>query len=252
MHEEEIIQCCINCSQFFPVPLNELSEYGICLSDDIFEAYLEEIIENTPSERCLKLINQQKYHGDKDACDMFEEPEIIGAAENFSIDELKRIIISNEDDDNLDDGLIDLKKIPVDQYVSQLNSNDSTIRKKAIVNLSGLAAFKNEEAKKALLTYFRSMPPPNNLEAVHEKMDLFEKINPSGIYEEFVPLLIDELYQINSNNTTRQWISKIFKYLSHAPASLVQEPLEKMLKDKRFSYRLKQKMKAILAEDDYF
>ena len=38
----------------------------------------------------------------------------------------------------------------------------------------------------------------------------------------------------------------IFEYLKSLPLEQVQKPLEKMLKDKKFSYRLKNKMKEIL------
>ncbi len=63
---------------------------------------------------------------------------------------------------------------------------------------------------------------------------------------QLIPYLINELYNTPSNNTTRQWITAIFKFLEHSPKEKIREPLEKMIKDKKFSHRLKKKMKDIL------
>ena len=64
---------------------------------------------------------------------------------------------------------------------------------------------------------------------------------------------MEELYKTPSNNTTRQWISELFRFLENCPLEEVSEQLNKMIKDKRFSYRLKQKIKNILYRDnDYF
>lgn len=63
--------------------------------------------------------------------------------------------------------------------------------------------------------------------------------------------VLDELYRTPSNNTTRQWISDIFRFLEYSPIELSREPLEKMIKDKRFSYRLKKKMRNILSQGKY-
>jgi hypothetical protein len=65
-------------------------------------------------------------------------------------------------------------------------------------------------------------------------------------------LLIKELYRTKSNNTTRSLISEIFKILRIIPLKYIEEDLENMLKDKRFSYRLKQKMKNILDPQPYW
>jgi len=61
-----------------------------------------------------------------------------------------------------------------------------------------------------------------------------------------IPHLINELYHIQSNNTTRQWISEILRYLKRCPIDKVRGPLEKLLKEKKFSYRLKNKIKNII------
>jgi hypothetical protein len=97
-----------------------------------------------------------------------------------------------------------------------------------------------------ILNYFINLPPVQSTENVHHKIELLHKLGYRDKNLDLLPHLIDELYQTPSNNTTRQWISAIFKYMRSLPLEQVQKPLEKMLKDKRFSHRLKNKMKEIL------
>ena len=54
------------------------------------------------------------------------------------------------------------------------------------------------------------------------------------------------MYRTPSNTTTRQSLSDILKFMEHHPFEMVCDPIEEMLEDKRFSYRLKRKMKMIM------
>lgn len=85
-----------------------------------------------------------------------------------------------------------------------------------------------------------------SISEVHHRIDLLGKLRHSDKDDDLLHHLVDELYNTPSNNTTRQWISAIFDFIRSFPSEQVREPLEKMLKDKRFSHRLKNKMKEIL------
>ena len=141
---------------------------------------------------------------------------------------------------------IDWKTVPLEKHVTKLKSKDPLKREEAISNLFGLIAFGNTKALNELLNYFISLPPARSIENVRHKIELLKKLGHRDKNIDLLPHLIDELYQTSSNNTTRQWISAIFEYLKSLPLEQVQKPLEKMLKDKKFSYRLKNKMKEIL------
>lgn len=97
-----------------------------------------------------------------------------------------------------------------------------------------------------LLKYFSKLPPTKTLEEVYLKKEVLRHLVRDDMKSQILPYIINELYNTPSNNTTRQWITAIFEFLSHSPKDKIREPLEKMLKDKRFSYRLKEKMKNIL------
>lgn len=137
--------------------------------------------------------------------------------------------------------------MPIDRYATQLKSNDSIERDKAISSLSGLIAFGNTDTFDELFNYFISLPSPASIRKVHHKIDLLKKLGHRDKDNDLLPHLIEELYNTPSNYTTRQWISAIFDFIGAFPSEQIREPLEKMLKDKRFSHRLKKKMKKILS-----
>ncbi len=77
MKEEQLERICFNCSHFFP-SRPEASEYGICLNDDDFEPFIDELLLELNYDCCQDLIQKKEFPGDRDACNLYEEAEIIG------------------------------------------------------------------------------------------------------------------------------------------------------------------------------
>ncbi|MBC7960692.1 MAG: hypothetical protein H7X94_12560, partial [Vallitaleaceae bacterium] len=71
----ERITICQNCGSFFQD--SEDIDLGVCLNDEVFQPYVEEIVNNDDFSSCLELYLSMRYSGEKDACEMYEEPEII-------------------------------------------------------------------------------------------------------------------------------------------------------------------------------
>jgi hypothetical protein len=136
--------------------------------------------------------------------------------------------------------------MPVEPYVITFKNGTIRERQQVLNNLIGAVSFGNPEARQALLEIFQSLPEPRNLEEVRFKIDLFERMNIFIEKEALIPILVNELYRTPSNNTTRQWFSAIFRFLRHCPLAGIREPLEGMLQDKRFSYRIKERIRDIL------
>jgi len=136
--------------------------------------------------------------------------------------------------------------VPVNCYVKQLKSPKPEERDSAISSLSALIVFGNKAAFQELFNFFRQLPPPNTQE-VHFKENLLHNLQFTKHKTVLTRVLLKELYNTPSNNTTRQWISDILRYLEYCPPEKIRKPLEKMLNDKRFSYRLKQKIERILS-----
>lgn len=255
MEFEELLPICSNCSYFFPASMEEPSEYGICLHDKVFEPYIDELIENYNYNPCQELVENKKFPGDTEACEHFEEPE------EFEIDDnshFGRELINIKNTGKLDvkaiktalvlDEIekIDWSTIPIDKHVAQLSSPDKEKQLNALLNLSTCANSGNEQALDHLAKYFKELPAPKTLDEVHFKLDVFRYIEYINNKSIIIPILIDELYHIQSNNTTRQWISKILKYLERCPKDLVRDPLEKLLENRTFSQRLKNRIMNII------
>jgi len=232
--------------------MNKPSSYGICIADEDFVPYYDDIFENSINDACQKLIDQKKFCGDNDACDIFEPSEITEIDDDSPLASILVELIQNDElnADNLEEILltrcIDWKTISVDNEKEHLQSNDVEIRHNAIKKLEMLILHDNTNAFELLFDYFKSLPPPKTIQEVHSKIDLFHKLQYSKQSTLIIPHLIEELYQIKSNNTTRQWISAIFKFLEYAPISEIHQPLTEMLNNQKFSYRLKQKIRETL------
>jgi len=258
LKNEELEPICLNCDHFFPASMGEPTEFGICLKDEVFEPYLDELIENSNYAPCQDLINQKKFSGEKEACAYFEEIEVVESIEIDDNSQLGRELLQLSKTGRLNSESfktalikeqirnIDWKTVPVHQYVKQLKDPNPAEQLNAISSLAGLIGFGNMEAFKELFNFFKELPPPGTIEEVHFKKEVLRHLRSSKTKTILIPQLIYELYHTPSNNTTRQYINDIFQFLKFAPREDVLEPLEKMLEDKKFSYRIKRKIKDIL------
>jgi len=235
--------------------MDEETEYGICLSDGDFEPFIDELLKNSNYSSCQNLINTKKFLGERKGCENYEEIESIEINDNSELGkELRHLSESGELNPEsfkaavLDEQIrnIDWKSMPIDRHVRQLQSPLKKDQKAGISSLGGMISLGNKEAFDELLKYFNTLPPPKTVEEVYLKKEVLRHLESKNTRLQVIPFIIDELYKTPSNNTTRQWISAIFKFLEYSPKDKIREPLEKMLKDKRFSYRLKKKIKNIL------
>lgn len=258
VEEEELERICFNCNNFFPASIDGPTEFGICLNDKLFEPFIDELLEYSNFDCCKNLINEKKFSGNREACDDFSEVDMEECIEFDENSEFGKALMSSLtsgefDNEKLEQLLleeqirnIDFKTLPTDTYAKQLKSPELKERYSAISSLGALVLHENESAFQELFSYLKKMPPPTTIANVHFKIEILNYLNHRKFRKLLTPYLIDELYNTPSNNTTRQWISAIFMLLEQCPAEDIREPLEKMLNEKRFSYRLKQKMKDIL------
>lgn len=244
---------CFNCNSFFPDTMQRPTEFGICLEDPAFEPFIDALFEDPDIAPCHELIQTKKFQGDRQACEHFDQvdPGIEIDDDSSLAENLNRLIESGElNGESFENALleeqlkrIDLKNIPVDQYLTQLESPDLEKQKEAVTSLGSLITLGNDKAFTALSEFFKQMPTPNEISNVHYKIRIFKYLRESEQVNKLIPSLIDELHQINSNNTTRQWIAEILQFLSSCPKKQIQKSLEQMLTDNRFSYRFKKKLK---------
>lgn len=260
MKKEILEKICFNCNQFFPASMDEETEYGICLNDADFEPFIDKLLEDSDYSSCQNLINIKKFLGERKGCKNYEEIESIEINDNSELGkELKRLSecgklnVESFKFAILDEQIrnIDWETMPVDRYVRQLQSPLRKDQEAGISSLAAMISLGNKEAFNELLKYFIKLPPPKTIEEVYLKKEVLKHLELRETKSQVIPYLIDDLYKTSSNNTTRQWISAILKFLEHSPKEKIRKPLENMLKDKRFSYRLKKKIKNILYDSSF-
>jgi hypothetical protein len=64
--------------------------------------------------------------------------------------------------------------------------------------------------------------------------------------KEAAEILFRELNSIDSNNTTRKYIDDILKVLKNYPTELIKDRLELLMRDKKWSIRMKRKFEEVL------
>lgn len=257
MVTEELERICFNCNFYFP-DCAEITEYGICLDDEDFAPYIDDLLEDLNFASCQELIDKKKFMGDREVCEKFEAVEIIEIDDDSILYE--KLPYYNEtgeiDQEELERAKFEerLKKtdwenIPVGQHVEKLESGSSEKQKEAVLSLGRLIAMNNRAAFEKLFGHLEMLPPPETIAEVHLKKMILEnllyKLNPDR-ETRLISLLIGELYKVASNNTTNQWITSILKYLARAPQDIVREPLEALLVERKFSYKTRKKIEAVL------
>jgi hypothetical protein len=247
---------CIDCSAYLPIPPQEFSEWGICLNDEAFEPFVEKLLEGLVPGACQALLEKKNFVGERPVCSDFQESEIIEIDDDSPFgQELRQLGESGElTSETLERAMleervrrIDWKTLPVDQYVKQLESKRSRERDAGISSLGAMIGLGNPVAFHALLRFLSSLPPPATIKKVHLKREILRYLDCWKDKSAVASILVEELGRIHSNNTTRQWISDIFRFLEQCPLEGMQEPLEAMLSDKRFSYKFRRKVMDVLS-----
>ena len=258
--EEEFERICLNCSSFLPASMDEPTEFGICLNDEEFEPFIDELLGNSNYACCRDLIERKKFPGESEACPDFDIGELIEIDENselgrallsaiktrqFNKETLERLFLKEQMRN------IDFETWPIAHHCKKLKSRNREERDAGIRGLGGLAGLGNKAAFEELFKYLRGLPPLTTLKDVHFKLRILGHLGRSDFRTSLSQYLLEELYNTPSNGTTRQWISAVLELLRGCPAEDVCGPLEKMLKEKRFSYKLKKKVEDVLYELDY-
>ncbi len=259
---------CMRCNSFFSLIMDEPAAFGICLNNPVFDPYIEDILENMDMTRCADLIEAHKFNGNDFFCEDYElmksyeidDDNPLGQQLNDLVMQQKntpqKIVQVMLDDPDSIDGLldqIDWKNAPITKQARALSGADPKEQKKAVDSLHAYVAMGNMTARNELLRFFCQLPPPVTVEDAHFKLELLQKIAPYDRDFDLLPDLVRELYEVESNNATRRWMSGIFKRLRLAPYHRLKPALEEMLTSKHFSHRLKARIRETLdyAEETY-
>ncbi len=214
---------------------------------------MDELLENMNYDCCKELIEKLNFDGNREACEHFDPVEVISSEIDFPEEEQE---LSEGDEINISSSqeLLwrrELKKMadpdyPLESYTKLLTSKNKKEVESGVDILYLIMIQGNERVFTVLCDYYNNLPPAENLEDVHWKIYLLEKLWHGENEKALFDCLVQELNKTPSNNTTRGLITKIFKIMNGLPVDLMQDQLTIMLKEKRFSYRLKKKVKELL------
>ncbi len=251
---------CLECSAYLPASYNEFTEFGICLNDDTFEPFAEELLTGPIPDSCQALVEQKKFVGElHSTCPDFQPLESFEIDDNSRLGQRLRSLSEKGEltPETLEAALfeervnqIDWKTQPVARYIRELESDDPNVRDKAISSLSALIALENHEAFLTLFRFLANLPPPTSIKEVHLKIDILGKLGAVRHRELIAPYLIQELGRTTSDNTTRQWILEILRILERCPLEAIKEPLEQVLAQRQFSYRLKRRIQDLISDSE--
>lgn len=143
-----------------------------------------------------------------------------------------------------EDGCLDLNEFPIDSVLKQAMSKDESIfrtacrvlqamhlvgRFEAGVFLCGLLAHNDDLARKEIIV--------NALQRVELKTT--------------ADLLFRELQNIVSSNTTKVYIKKVLRSLMSLPLPFIESGFEELIRDPKWSYRMKTQFRELLEEARY-
>ncbi len=223
---------CQNCNYFFLDSRESDLDFGVCLRDEAFEIFLDDIMESSNFACCNDLYLEKRFNGEKTACSNFEEAEII---EVSGEDDIYAYLLNEA-----------LKYQNVDGIIEKLYNSDNVQIEEAITSLSAYIVIGNNNAYEGLIKYYTGLPPADSLEDVHKRVRMVKALANRLSKTDTINALVNELARTPSNNTTRQLYTEILTLLSECPAELVKEPLLQLLDMKKHSHKIKKKIYGII------
>ena len=134
-------------------------------------------------------------------------------------------------------------KIPIEAALyNVIDGNDDELRGRC-----GALAFMYNEGKKeaAIFLYGLIAQNYNNIARKEIIVKSFKDIET----KEAAEILFRELNYIVSNNKTRGYIDEILKVLKHYPTGIIKDGFESLLRDKKWSIKMKRKFEEVLIDN---
>ncbi|MGI6317292.1 MAG: hypothetical protein ACOX1J_00885 [Dethiobacteria bacterium] len=207
---------------------------GVCINDEAFKPFWDDdgIIENFDFSSCYEIYLEKRFDGEREACDQFEEPEILDIPEGEDINAyllLERMKYQN-----------------VDEIIKYFYDPDYKNVSKAVSFISTYINIGNQDAYEGLIKYYRSLGPVVSLEDAHLRMKIVDTLSRKKSEKSTIEAYVNELARTPSNNTTRKLYTLILKNLEGCPNEMVREPLILLLKKRQYSYKMKKRIMEII------
>lgn len=143
------------------------------------------------------------------------------------------------------DGYLDLTKFPIDSVLKQALSKNERDFQSACRTLTSMYVVGRTEA--AIFLFGLLIHNADDIVRKEAVVEAFGHIET----KESTDLLFRELQLTVSSNSTRKYINTILKSLKRFPLESIREGFEGLLKDGKWSQRMKRKFKEILEKVEY-
>lgn len=222
---------CQNCSYFFHHN-DDYDGMGICSLDEDFALYLndENLMENMDFSSCRELYLKKCFDGLRRACETFENAEI-DVPEGMSVETYLRFEA--------------VKDADTSELFQCLNQADRKSARYALDQIRYFVSKGNMTAYTNLFRYCQDLGPATTLEEVSFRIELVELLSSMPRNAQIIDTYVQELTRTPSNNMTRRLYTKLLKELGRYPQEEIRVPLERLLNQVPYSYKIKLRIKEV-------
>lgn len=235
---------CQNCCRFFHHNDDEDS-MGICSLDKDFEPYWdnEELMDHMDFSCCRALYLEKCFDGLREACETFETAAIDDIPEGMSIETYFKL----ESSENTD----------LSELFRALRHENPDMILYALDKMCTMIRCGDVTAYKGLISYYMALEPVTTLEEAHFRIRIIDTLSTLPRSTPFIELYVQELARTPSNNQTRKLYTRILKELDRYPQEEICGPLEQLLSQVKYSYKIKRRIKEVAGlietdEDNWF
>jgi hypothetical protein len=143
------------------------------------------------------------------------------------------------------DGFLDMAKVPLEGTLKQAVGKDEEVFRSSCRTLISMYVASRTEA--AIILYGLLIHNKRNIKRKEIIVEALGHIKT----KESAELLFSELHQTESSNSTRKYINSLLRSLQMFPLENINEGFEELLSESKWSYRMKNKFKAILNGEDF-
>jgi hypothetical protein len=227
----ELDKICQNCSSFIQDSNDLVIGLGICVEDEVFEPFLDEIMENADFSNCYEIYQKKRFNGEMEACDQYAEPEIIEIPEG---EDIRGYLIYEN-----------MKTQNVDEIIKYFYDSNLMIVNNAVSAISAYVHIGNKGAYEGLINYYMGLGPAESLEDVHLRIKIVDILSTRESENNTIAAYVNELARTPSNNTTRKLYSLILERLGKCPEDMTYRPLLELLEKRQYSYKIRKRIMEI-------
>ena len=227
----ELERVCQNCAFYFQDEQDK-NDMGICSLDKAFDPYWDDegVVENMDFSVCRELYLARRYDSQRDACDHYEQVDMEELPDDINMGAMLRFEMRQSRD--------------IGQLLELLETR-TVERRDVLQPIYMQIRDGNQEASDRFFDYYNGFGPAVSLEDVAFRIEIVEILSWLPRDDRTVAAYVRELARTPSNNTPRRLSTEILSQLERNPNANICTPLEKLLAEVPYSYRIKRRIREV-------